>query len=422
MAGSADAPSEGSGRKGLSRRTLIKAAAAVGVGAVPVLWARGNGSDPQTAMPSPRPTTPSTSAAADASTGATTAPAVTTTAGIGGAANATTATTEFPPLPDGPVVRAVNFHPGSERSAIGMLAGLGVQAVRLNIEWQQFQPDAKGRWDDRLTPWLDEFLPRMAQQRVRVMAGMLFSPGWANGGQAKDSRNFSDEDFCGFVGDVHQRWGRYIEAYEIWNEPGYVGFLQGTLDEKAERYARLLRAVYPYIKQLDPTKTVLGGSLYQPVYDNQEFLARLYELGAGDSFDVLSQHMFGDSPSHAKGYGWAEAPVPYDAMFAAVADNTLETMQRYGDGDKPIWITETGVNTSTGGNGQNEDVQASQMADAYEQLRRREIPNIERLYWYHLTDDSRFDPTEPENRFGIMSLEGTNWRLKPAFEVLANLQ
>ena len=59
-------------------------------------------------------------------------------------------------------------------------------------------------------------------------------------------------DYAAFVAYLAQRYGDHLAAIEVWNEPDQANELYFAGPHKAERYAALLTAAYPAIKQADP--------------------------------------------------------------------------------------------------------------------------------------------------------------------------
>ena len=323
-----------------------------------------------------------------------------------------------------PVMRSLNVNAAQEAPNVidVALAELNLQSVRVGMEWHYMEPTTKGTFAPALAAQLDRFLPQFKARGIKVIVPLISSPGWANGGQGKDSRNFTNAEWLSYISRINARWGQYIEAYQVWNEPGLDGFLQGTQVEKADRYASLLKASYTHIKSLDATKIVTGVSLYQAVWGNQQFLQLLYDRGIKDYFDVLDQHMYSDT-GVASQIG-SSHPIPYSRMFKSVQDNTVQTMIRNGDGAKKIWVTETGLSTGTTPAGRvvTEAQQASGLTDCYNELAKgaaSACPSIERVYWYRLPDASTFS-TDFQNRWGLLLHDFTNVvRKKPAWSAFA---
>ena len=82
---------------------------------------------------------------------------------------------------------------------------------------------------------------------------------------------------------------RSLAAIEIWNEPDQANQNYFAGPEKPQRYAAILRAAYPAIKQVDPAVPVLAGSL---VGSNGLFLRALYAAGIKGYYDGLSVHFY----------------------------------------------------------------------------------------------------------------------------------
>ncbi len=121
-------------------------------------------------------------------------------------------------------------------------------------------------------------------------------------------------------------WSREagIRYWEIWNEPDYQLFWAGSV----EAYYRLLEVAYKSIKAADPEATVILGGL--AFYQQRDWFPALLRQAGGDPtrayFDVFSFHHY--------------LSVYNSERLIQQARATLDT---YGLGNVPIWITESGV-------------------------------------------------------------------------------
>jgi len=165
-----------------------------------------------------------------------------------------------------------------------------------------------------------------------------------------------------------------VAHWEIWNEPDHPIYWQPQ--DNLEAYARLLKRIYPVLKEADPQCQVLIGGLTNTVSSNLE---RLYEQAGAESFDIVNIHPF-VSPL-------ADRPVE---ELRRMVDHTRGVMQRYGDGAKPIWVTEIGCPGSAEnqtwwlGKGLDENRQAEWVASVYAEALRWE--NVEKIFWAFFRD------------------------------------
>jgi hypothetical protein len=115
-----------------------------------------------------------------------------------------------------------------------------------------------------------------------------------------------------------------IRHWEVWNEPDYYLFWQGTVEE----YYRLLEVAYKSIKTADPQAIVILGGL--AFYEQREWFPSLLRQAGGDPqrtyFDVFSFHHY--------------LSVYRSEQLIQQARTALDA---YGLPHIPIWITESGV-------------------------------------------------------------------------------
>ena len=103
---------------------------------------------------------------------------------------------------------------------------------------------------------------------------------------------------------VAERYRGRIGHYQIWNEPNIFPEWGNNFVDP-QRYVELLCRTYQALKQVDPEIVVISGALAPTIsldgyfgFSDVIFLQEMYDLGAGDCFDVLS----------AQGYGLFSGP------------------------------------------------------------------------------------------------------------------
>ena len=111
---------------------------------------------------------------------------------------------------------------------------------------------------------------------------------------------------------------RALAAIEVWNEPDQANEDYFAGPEKPQRYAAILRAAYPAIKQANPDVPVLAGSL---VGSNGVFLRALYAAGIKGYYDGLAVHF-------------------YNLTLGSL--RAIHEMQLANGDTKPLWLDEFG--------------------------------------------------------------------------------
>ncbi len=102
-------------------------------------------------------------------------------------------------------------------------------------------------------------------------------------------RRATPPTIAAFVAYLAQRYGTRLAAIEVWNEPDQANQVYFAGPEKPQRYAAVLRAAYPAIKQANPNVPVLAGSL---VGANGVFLRAMYAAGIKGYYDGLAVHFY----------------------------------------------------------------------------------------------------------------------------------
>ena len=122
---------------------------------------------------------------------------------------------------------------------------------------------------------------------------------------------------------VVRRYGSRLPVLEVWNEPNLGGFWK---DPNPTNYLALLKRTYETVKEANPSiRVAFGGTSGVPM----DFIREVYKNGGAGLFDIMNVH-------------------PYVAPFRPEwnLDLQLESLRRlmaeYGDGEKPLWITEIG--------------------------------------------------------------------------------
>lgn len=270
--------------------------------------------------------------------------------------------------------------------ALDMAKSAGVTSMRLDISWYVVEYN-EGTYD---FSWIDPLVHKMVERNISVLGMLYDTPSWLSGStnpHAAPTTATSIDLFSEFAAAAAQHYLGYIDTWEIWNEPNIPRF---WAEPDPAAYAALLRAVYPAIKAVSGTATVIAGGLSPDSsgIDPLAFVQEMYDAGAGGSFDAIAMHP----------YGFPQLPslTSVEAVYNVMAAN--------GDGAKQIWLTEVGAPTGTSPWAVSEEEQAQAVAMFVDFARYNHY--VGPIYLYSLLDTGT-DPADPEQNFGLIRRDFT---------------
>jgi hypothetical protein len=222
---------------------------------------------------------------------------------------------------------------------------LGVQWTRLAISWHDYEP-TKGNYNSGLMSALDNAVSLSQARGIHVLINIVDSPEWASGSSIKETAPRNNADYTHVLSDSVTRYRGKAEAYEIWNEQNTNHFWSSGVN--AGQYANLLKDSYAAVKAADPTAKVVFGGLAR---NDHQFVTDAYNAvpNLGSYYDVMATHPYPD---------WSLNGAPdqtlrnSDGRLGMQSFNgyreVRQVMLGHGD-DKPIWFTEFGWSTWSGG-------------------------------------------------------------------------
>lgn len=307
------------------------------------------------------------------------------------------------------------------------MASIGITWLRLDFNWRWIQADK-----DKPIDWsrLDKVVSAARTHDIEVMPILLFTPTWAREAGCVERQQCPPEnyeDYANFAEEAVRHFSPMgVRTWEIWNEPNFGS--QWIPEANAAEYTEMLRRAYETIKETDPNaKVVMGGLGHTSTRNGNismlEYLEQLYRAGAKEYFDVVAIHPYSFpvlASYEADWNGWQQ-----------LADTNISVrsiMEKYGDSDKEVWITEYGA--PTGGPGRaaannmtyknyttthvTEEFQVLMFKDAMREL--SQVTWDGPLFWYTYLDRDT-DRSTIENFFGILRADGSK---KPVYYAISD--
>jgi hypothetical protein len=284
----------------------------------------------------------------------------------------------------------------------------GFDTVVQVFAWREIEP-TRGQFHWEVT---DQVVAVAEYYDLNLVVRLDQHPAWVSNGQPP--LNAPPEalgDYQHFVERVAWRYRGRIRAYIIWNEPNLALEWGGHAPDPAA-YARLLRAGYRAVKAGDPDALVITAGLAPTngdggrAMDERTFLQGMYQAGAAPYFDVLGAHPYGfglppDAPNDAN-----------DGLVFGRLEDLRAIMLEYGDGHKPVWITEMGWTVDPPPDqpdiGVSLTQQGAYLTGALDRVR-REWPWVELVTVWNLSQP------EPGDAFGGYSLIDLTGEPRPAY-------
>jgi polysaccharide biosynthesis protein PslG len=276
---------------------------------------------------------------------------------------------------DGPLTDS-----GVDREAEwAMLADSGATTVRTPFYWSQGQPAGPGAVDYAA---YDAVVLAAARHGVGVLPIVQGTPQWAAskpGDGASPPRDGADlgrflQALVARYGKGGSLWAEHpeltarpIRDWQVWNEPNID--LYWSTQPFAKSFVKMLRGARAGLRAADPNaRLVLAG------LPNKSWAAlrTIYAAGGRKAFDVVALHPYTGKPVNV----------------IELVRRSRRIMKRYGDGRKPVWVTELSWPAALGkldSNGfeTSEKGQAKRLRRGLELLaaNRRKL-RIGRVYWY----------------------------------------
>jgi hypothetical protein len=151
--------------------------------------------------------------------------------------------------------------PGTLDSRLERLHAIGVHVVRFSLHWDAIaksRPAAPSDPEDASYDWsaVDPVLDGLHQRGIEVVAQLMGTPSWANGGKPANYAPTSPTPFGAFAAAAAHRYP-WISRWLVWNEPNQRLWLRPTTP--AVYTSRLLNPAYRAIHAAIPDAEVAGG-------------------------------------------------------------------------------------------------------------------------------------------------------------------
>jgi len=232
--------------------------------------------------------------------------------------------------------------PWKIKRSLQMVREMGAPWIVEYFPWAYYEPE-KGRFD-----WAhaDLVVDHAVAQGLTVIARLGFVPVWARPKETTFTYLDADgyDDFADYAAAFVEHFRGRVAYVIIWNEPNLAAEW-GNRPPDPQAYTALLKTAYARVKAAAPEVTVLAPALAPTLappgnpwaMEDLAFLQAMYDAGAAPYFDALAAHTYG------WGFPADDPPAPDKVNFRRV-ELVRALMEANGDGDKAVYITETGWN------------------------------------------------------------------------------
>ncbi len=292
-----------------------------------------------------------------------------------------------------------------------LMARSGVESVRVTFNWSFIEPFP----NVYAFASTDRYMENAARHGLVVLANVMQTPTWASShpsGLYPYRYAPKDPQLMGtFMRALVERYGPNgtfwklnpglprdpIREWQIWNEQGLDVFW--ATQPWPSTYVRMLRAAYTAIHRADHGAKVVAGSLVAAGPTSQwAQAASLYRAGLKRWCDVIAVHPFTDG----------SIPVNQSVgRVVTIVQMVRNVMREYGDGRKPIILTEVTWPAARGAVPANRLLglettprgEALRLTAAYDYLATHtRQTGVSQVYWFTWASD--FDRNDPQSDVG----------------------
>ena len=272
----------------------------------------------------------------------------------------------------------INAHVPSQAIQNNIVAA-GIGWVRIDVVWGLIEIH-RDTFD-----WTryDTLVDTLEGRGLRIFATLQGTPQWATSGSEFSGVPGDPDDWREFCYTVASRYRGRVDAWGFWNEPNLDHFWEGT---RTQYIDEILLPGIEAVATADPGALLVAADLAHLSSGSWDaWLERVLD-DAAPLLDVVSHHVY---PSNGTA-GDVTDKLTEGGGLPFYPPSVREVLDDGGWGERPFWLTETGVESDAYGQ--------SGQASFYENLlglwfgSARSHDWIDRIFFYEMADPSD-DPT-----------------------------
>ena len=262
--------------------------------------------------------------------------------------------------------------------------------VRDMLEWAEIE-QTKG--EIVIPEYFRERYKRITQEGKKIVLVLCYGnpiySGTTNVVMPTVSNKTYFDAWINYVSTMVNEFKDIVDHFEIWNEPNLS---YANSNASAAEYAELCVETKKVIEKIQPQAVVIGGAIAY-ARSHSQFVRDFYNNG-GNQMDGISFHI----------YDYANVPEDkWESVLLAAFEDLMDSL----DCNLPLWFTETGYCTGTGGNAVSEELQAAYLIrmqalwDNYLKTEEREGE----MFWF-FTNDWTTDSGDTSGNHGLIDVNG----------------
>ena len=246
----------------------------------------------------------------------------------------------------------INIHApqGEELTALlDRVQAAGIGWVRIDFIWGWAEP-SRDQYDWQV---YDAIAAAARSRNIEVFATLAYSPPWATSGSAVNGVPDDPAEWAEFCGAAAHRFRNTIRHWGVWNEPNLEKFWAGSRQQYIDV---VLKPCADAIHGANPAAKVGGPDLAHLTSGDSDWYDWLLEVirQAGDKLDFVTHHVY-DSDGHRDVGDRIDGSTVFGnrpSLWDAVNPSVEEVLKEAGWWGRPVWITETGWDTTNVGESQ----------------------------------------------------------------------
>ena len=300
----------------------------------------------------------------------------------------------------------VNIHaPQGEELAflLDQVQAAGIGWVRIDFVWAFVEP-SRDNYDWSL---YDAIVAAAEARGIEVFASLAYTPAWATGGPELTRVPDDPQQWADFCFLAARRYRGKIRTWGMWNEPNLTKFWAGS---RQQYFDVILKPGADAVRAGNPDAQVAGPELAHLTSNGADWYYWLRDTvqNAGDKIDIVTHHLYDNDGNRDVTSKLNDTTLfgDHPSRWDILPPSVREVLESTGWTDKPVWLTETGWESSRVGESRQAGYYSGLLDDWL--TGRGGQDWISKVFFYELKDGP-----DGSYSWGILRADGS---AKPAYE------